>query len=61
MDADPGAVRVTVVAEVAKQEALKAREAGAIDVVARPGGAIDVVAQPHAARLLAPKPDTPSD
>ena len=50
-----------MVAEVPKQEALKAWEAGAIDVVARPGGAIDGGPQPHAARLLAPKPDTPAD
>jgi len=43
-------------AEAARQEALKARQSAN-----RAGRIIDGVAQPHAARLLAPIPDTPSD
>ena len=43
-------------AEAARQEALRGQQA-----TNRAARAIDVVAQPHAARLLAPEPDTPAD
>jgi len=54
-------------AEAARQEALRARQSASragriIDgVTSQAGRIIDGVAQPRAARLLAPKPDTPSD
>ena len=50
------AVKREIDAEVARQEALRGQQA-----TNRAARAIDVVAQPHAARLLAPKPDTPAD
>ena len=43
-------------AEAARLEALRGQQA-----TNRAVRAIDVVAQPHAARLLAPKPDTPAE
>ena len=50
-------------AVIAKQEALKARQSGAIDVAAQPGVATEGEPQPPVARLVAPstEPDTSSD